>query len=338
MASLTGCAQQVAAMSALSQTISGQTASQTLDRGNLTFPSKIRVTALQSTAWLSGSNLQMHSRKSSEGSSQKTHKAGPLHVVAAQEVRTEQKVRVVLGPYKDGAISATAPSPVVTPELVEKTLAAKVAKTSTIERVNFTGSGAKIGHTIRIDFEGKYADGPNAGQTIKGTKAANYELELKERDDEPWKSFVKSITEAGMGQEESKTFSVVFPADYKAKALANVKATFTATVKEIGVRKELTKDSRPVEEQRAQIQAELQANADRIANDALDSQIRTALLASSEADVEKMAASVTWAKFGEKSLQDYKWNVLQEEIARVESITFEQVPAFLRKQAKVTYT
>eukprot|EP00475_Leptophrys_vorax_P025161 TRINITY_DN35177_c0_g1_i2.p1 TRINITY_DN35177_c0_g1~~TRINITY_DN35177_c0_g1_i2.p1 ORF type:complete len:371 (-),score=39.31 TRINITY_DN35177_c0_g1_i2:45-1043(-) len=262
---------------------------------------------------------------------------GPVRVLA-QELRTEQKVKVTLGPYKGKAIKATAPRAKVAPEDVEKALSAKLAKTHEFERINFTGSGAKLGHTVRINFEGKYADGPQAGQLVKGTKAAGYELELKTRDDEPWRTIVDEIVKKGMGQEESKTFIVKFPADYKAKPLAGVRAQFTVTVKEIGVKKEIEKDPRPVDQQRAEIEQQMQAAAQRKANDVLDAQIRAALLDSSEADVEKVAASVTWAKFGEKSLQDFKWNVVQEEVGRVEGIAFDRVPAFLREEADVTYT
>lgn len=190
---------------------------------------------------------------------------------------------------------------------------------------------------VKIDFEGKYAEGPQAGQPVKGTKAAGYELELKEREDEPWRTIVNEIKVAGMGQEESKTFLVQFPEDYKAKALAGVKARFTVTVKAIGIKKELPKDTRPEAEQREAVKKELQAAAERRTNEAMDAVIRTSLLASSEADVEKVAQSVTWAKFGEKSLQDFKWNVLQEEVARVEGIPFEGVMPYLRSQARVSY-
>lgn len=259
-------------------------------------------------------------------------------VRAREEVRTEQKVRIVLGPYKGGAISVTVSKPTVSAEEVDKALTAKAAKTSVLERVNFTGSGAKIGHTVRCSFEGKHADGPSRGQLIKGTKAANYELELKERDDEPWSSFVREITKAGMGQEESKSFDMTFPADYKAKALAGVRARFTVTIHEIGVKKQLDADGRPLEAQRAEVEAQLLAAAERASNDVADAQIRAALLESTEADVEKVAASVSWAKFGAKSLQDFKWNLILEEVARMEGVTFEQVPPLLRSFATVTYT
>lgn len=63
-------------------------------------------------------------------------------------MRTEQKVRVKLGPYKDGAISATVPAPVVTELELAKALQERQARTHQFERINFTGTGASLGHTV----------------------------------------------------------------------------------------------------------------------------------------------------------------------------------------------
>eukprot|EP00271_Cylindrocystis_brebissonii_P013009 TRINITY_DN32550_c0_g1_i1.p1 TRINITY_DN32550_c0_g1~~TRINITY_DN32550_c0_g1_i1.p1 ORF type:complete len:358 (+),score=60.98 TRINITY_DN32550_c0_g1_i1:58-1074(+) len=288
-------------------------------------------------SFFSGSTSREFSHATTAAKDQNVQRRQSFLIRAAEKVRTEQKVPVVLGPYRDGAIKVEAPRPYVAPEDVDKALKAKVDQKFTLQRVNFTGSGAKLGHTVKLRFEGKYAEGPNAGQLIKGTKSDNYELDLKERDDEPWSTFVKQIVKAGMGQEESKSFQLQFPADYKAAALAGIKANFTVTVKEIGVKTAIAEDLRSAGDQRTAVEAQLTASAERVSNDAIDEKIRALLLASSEADVEKIAASVTWAKFGEKSLADFKWNLLQEEIARVEDITFDEVPSFLRKQATITF-
>ncbi|GBG71860.1 hypothetical protein CBR_g10798 [Chara braunii] len=252
--------------------------------------------------------------------------------------RTLQKVKVVLGPYKGGVIKVKATKHEVTDEEVERAFKEKREKTHEFERINFTGSGAKLGHTVKINFEGKYAEGPKSGQLIQGTKADMYDLELKERPDYPWKRFVEEITGTGMGQEESKTFMVVFPPDFKAPHLRNVKARFTVTVKAIGVKKELPKDTRPEHEQREEIKDELVAAEERKSNAQIDPEIRSALLESSEADVDKIASNVSWAKFGENSLKDFKWNLLMEEVARVENIAFEDVMPFLRREADISYT
>jgi FKBP-type peptidyl-prolyl cis-trans isomerase (trigger factor) len=251
--------------------------------------------------------------------------------------RTEQKVKIKLGPYKDGAIKVFAKKFEVSNDEIEKALKAKLGKTYDFERINFTGSGAKIGHMVKISFAGKYADGPNEGQLIKGTKADFFQLELQPREDDPWKTFVEQIVKNGMGQEESKTFTLTFPADYKAAPLRNVRARFTVTVHEIGIKKMLDKDPRPDGVIRAEIEADLRATAERKTNDLIDTEVRKVLLQTSEADVEKVASSVSWAKFGEKSLQDFKWNLLLEEVARNEKIEFEEAKAFLRQNASVTF-
>ncbi|GAQ84143.1 hypothetical protein KFL_001770290 [Klebsormidium nitens] len=252
--------------------------------------------------------------------------------------RTEQKVKIALGPYKDGAIKVSAKKFEVSNDEIEKALKAKLGKTYDFERINFTGSGAKIGHMVKVSFEGKYSDGPNAGQLIRGTKADFFELELQPREDDPWKTFVEQIVKNGMGQEESKSFTLTFPADYKAVPLRNVAARFTVTVHEIGIKKMLEKDPRPEAAIRADIEADLRATAERKTNDLIDQEVRRVLLETSEADVDKVAASVSWAKFGEKSLQDFKWNLLLEEVARNEKIEFEEAKAFLRRQATVNFT
>ncbi|CAI5472342.1 unnamed protein product [Closterium sp. Yama58-4] len=182
----------------------------------------------------------------------------------------------------------------VAQEAVDKALKAKLEKTHEFERTNFTGTGAKLSHTgcaqVKINFEGKYAEGPQAGQVLKGTKATGYELHLAARDNEPWKTFVEQIVKQGMGQEESKTFVLAFPADYKAKALAGIKAQFTVTVKEIGIKKAIEKDPRPIDVQKAEVEQQLLAVEERKSNDVLDAQIKAALLDSSAADVDKVAA------------------------------------------------
>lgn len=47
---------------------------------------------------------------------------------------------------------------------------------------------------VKVSFEGKYSDGPNAGQLIRGTKADFFELELQVSADPVDSSGVKSGT------------------------------------------------------------------------------------------------------------------------------------------------
>lgn len=45
--------------------------------------------------------------------------------------------------------------------------------------------------------------------------------------------------------------------------------------------------------------------------------------------------AVSWAKFGEQSTLDFKWNCIKEKIANVEGIEPREVMELLRKEAEV---
>lgn len=45
--------------------------------------------------------------------------------------------------------------------------------------------------------------------------------------------------------------------------------------------------------------------------------------------------AVSWAKFGEKSTLDFKWNCIKEKIANVEGIEARDVSAMLRAEADI---
>ena len=63
-----------------------------------------------------------------------------------------------------------------------------------------------------------------------------------------------------------------------------------------------------------QVRAELEAKAQRQMNQALDVAIRTVIMETSSADVDTIAKNVSWAKFGEKSLAEFSWNLVKEEV------------------------
>lgn len=251
----------------------------------------------------------------------------------------EGKVSVVLGPYKSGAIAAEqVPKTDVTDEAVDAALKKRKSTTNKFERINFTGSGARLGLTVKIDMEAKWGAGhAEKGMPIKGTKMAGYVLELTETQPEPWRQFVTAITERGMGQMEQKTFAVSFPEDYAKKDFAGKTVDFTVLVREIGEMRPIALDLRPDAEQLAELKAELKAAVQQRSNEAVDKAIREALLESSQVDTDAKTKSVSWAKFGPESERALKWNCIQEEVARVEGIPFAEVGAFLRAQADVHY-
>lgn len=45
--------------------------------------------------------------------------------------------------------------------------------------------------------------------------------------------------------------------------------------------------------------------------------------------------AVSWAKFGEKSTLEFKWNCIKEKIAGVEGIEPREVSDFLRNEAEI---
>mmetsp|Transcript_19341 Transcript_19341/g.42194 ORF Transcript_19341/g.42194 Transcript_19341/m.42194 type:complete len:324 (-) Transcript_19341:63-1034(-) len=251
----------------------------------------------------------------------------------------EGKVRVTLGPYKDGAISVSGvPSSRVEDAAIDAALTKKKARKSEFVRINFTGSGARLGLTVIIEMEARRGQGhPDKGASIPGTKMKDFQLELKEDQPEPWRQFVDAIVSRGMGQMEQKTFPVTFPADYRKADFAGTTVDFTVLVREIGELRPLAPDTRPEAEQREELAAELRTLAEKKSLEALDAKLREALLSSSQVDTEAKTKSVSWAKFGPQSEQAMKWNFILEEVARVEGIPFVDVLPFLRAQAAVTY-
>mmetsp|Transcript_3259 Transcript_3259/g.4437 ORF Transcript_3259/g.4437 Transcript_3259/m.4437 type:complete len:338 (-) Transcript_3259:242-1255(-) len=243
------------------------------------------------------------------------------------------KVKVVLGDYKNGAIKVNIAGKTVSEEEVDALYKKQSEATYKLKRINFTSGGAKIGHTVKINFEGVYVDGPKSGQGIPGTKAKMFELDLVEGKPLPWSAFVSNIVAQGMGQEESKSFVASFPEDYAAKAMRGVSARFNITVKEISKKEELETDSRSEKEQRAAILESLQADAKRVMDKQADEAIRAVLEKTSTADTQKVADSVSWAKFGPKSMAEFTWNLIVEEVSMVEGIKFDEVNAFLRSHA-----
>merc|ERR1740121_270160 len=187
-------------------------------------------------------------------------------------------------------------------------------------------------------MEAKHAAGhPEQGATIPNTRLKGYELELKEGQPEPWRQFVTAITERGMGQMEEKTFPVAFPADYRKAAFAGKTVDFKVLVREIGEMRPIEPDTRPDSEQRADILAELREQAERRAHEAIDKQLKEALLSSSQVDTEAKTKNVAWAKFGPESERAMKWNFILEEVARQEGLEFAEVMRFLRAEADVHY-
>jgi len=258
----------------------------------------------------------------------------------------KSKVPVVLHDYKDGAIKMKLRRPEVTEDMVDKHLA-EASKPYELVSVRFVEQGgAKLGNTVLCDWEPTYLEGgkqkhiqtgllkPNS--PIKGQLHENFELDLDLDQPEPFCSIAARVAK-GMGQMESAMIEALFPEDYETPELQGVRARIRCLVRQIKQKVPREPDTRPIEDQRQSIRQELEAKTQAKINSALDQKIKQKLLASCEVDADKVVNSVSWAKFGEKSTQDFKWAVIQEKIASEENLSFSQVPEFLRKEAEITY-
>ena len=85
-------------------------------------------------------------------------------------------------------------------------------------------AGAVDGDRVGVDFEGKID-----GEPFEGGKASDYQFIVG--DGQMLKEFEEAVR--GMKSGESKTFQLVFPADYHGKDVAGKTADFMVTVKKI---------------------------------------------------------------------------------------------------------
>lgn len=82
------------------------------------------------------------------------------------------------------------------------------------------------GDTVIADLEGTFADDPE-GEPIKAN-----DLEVKLGDEVIEKSFTENLI--GVRQEDEKEFTVIYPEDFSAAALAGKTVTYKAKVKSVG--------------------------------------------------------------------------------------------------------
>lgn len=147
---------------------------------------------------------------------------------------------------------------------------------------------------------------------------------------EPWAAVATRIQ--GMGQMEFKRFDIDMPSGLETFAPGTT--TCEVLVKQIYDKQP---DGRTDDEKRQIVAEKLRGQAQRLNDQALDTAIRDQLASASFVDTDKIVNSVSWAKFGPRSTADYQWALIQEEIARKEGLDFNNVPAFLRDKARVTW-
>ncbi|CAM9625867.1 unnamed protein product, partial [Phaeothamnion confervicola] len=233
-------------------------------------------------------------------------------------------VTVTLAPYKDKALQVRVPRIAVSDAQLAAALASH-RKPYRLTPVRFVEEGGtKMGHTVIINWQ--------SGRV----KRELFELELTLDQPEPFRTFAAKIA-VGMGQMETKVFPVAFPADFPEATLAGQTAQVTAVVRQITRKEAKEPDPRPdaavLTELRERAAGQGQARMDQLA----DEEIRKAMLDKCHVDAEKVFSSVSWAKFGEKSALDFKWNCIKERVAAVEGIEARDVATFLRGHADIVY-
>ena len=153
-------------------------------------------------------------------------------VTMEQQRGSSAKVDVKLCEYKGGALCVRADKSVADDAAVDAELEEEMAKEFELVRVNFTGSGAAMGHTVKLEMSATFGPGhPHAGQPVPGMTVDDLSVDLKTSNPFPLNHFVQAIVEAGMGQMESKTFPVAFPDDYQSERLRGVTCLFTIMIK-----------------------------------------------------------------------------------------------------------
>lgn len=131
----------------------------------------------------------------------------------------------ILGPVKLGdykKIKKTKKADTVSAEDVQNiinNLKLRLAEKKEVKRA------AADGDEVWIDFKGTNTK----GEPIPGADGKDYPLALGSDTFIP--GFEKNLVGAKAGEE--RTFTLTFPKDYRAKSLAGVKVTFTATVKKV---------------------------------------------------------------------------------------------------------
>ncbi|CAN0001470.1 unnamed protein product [Ascophyllum nodosum] len=241
-------------------------------------------------------------------------------------------VSVGLGDYKDGSITVEMPRMEISDAQVEAALAASKKPYRLIPVRFVEEGGTKMGHTVIMDWEAKVN-----GELVHGAKKENFELELKEGHTDPWNTFSSKIA-VGMGQMETKVFPVLFPNDFEIEGLRGKEALVQAVVKSIARRESRPPETRSDDELRVLLRQKGEATMQSRMDQAVDEAVKKALLASCKVDADKVLNAVSWAKFGEKSTLEFKWNCIKEKIASEEGIEPREVTALLRREANVVFS
>ena len=107
---------------------------------------------------------------------------------------------------------------------IEDLIAERLQKEAALIPVE--GRNSEIGDTVLADLEGTFADDPS-GETIKAD-----DLEVKLGDEIIEKSFTENLL--GVAEDDEKEFTVEYPAEFSAEALAGKTVHYKAKIKSVG--------------------------------------------------------------------------------------------------------
>ncbi|CAM9687241.1 unnamed protein product [Ectocarpus sp. 12 AP-2014] len=254
-------------------------------------------------------------------------------------------VTVDLAEYKGGAVTVRVPLIAITEaqarteEQTPRTTMLQYFPPSALQKskkpyrlvpVRFVEEGGtKMGHTVIMNWDAKVD-----GRPVPGAKKENFELEFKEGHPEPWATFATKMA-VGMGQMETKVFPATFPEDFEIEGLRGKQALVQAVVKNIARKEVKEPETRSDDEIRAALRVKGEQTVKSRTDKAVDEAVKKFLLSSCNVNADKVLNAVSWAKFGEQSTLDFKWNCIKEKIAVAEGIEPRAVVEFLRNEAEV---
>ena len=190
---------------------------------------------------------------------------------------------------------------------IDRTLEIMRKQRATFEAVQ---RPAQDDDVVTIDFKGTHAEGENAGQPFEGGSADDFKFTLGESRMLP--GFEAAVR--GMGPGERKTFTLTFPADYGAQALAGKAATFEVAIKKIErpvlpeIDADFARSLGVADGEIGRMRSEIKSNLGREVASRLKArtkdQAMAALLASSSFDVPKSLVEDETRRLAERARND----------------------------------
>lgn len=249
------------------------------------------------------------------------------------------KVPVVLPADLALRVEVKAP-PTISPAMIAQAVEKLKVKPYKLEDVRVAEEGGtQPGHTIIARWNAKDVETQRA---LAGASFDKVEILLGDGPDaHPFSEGVLGGWDGkrGMGQMELKVFEVEpLPEDFEVESMRGVRCAVELLVYAIKTRVDNPPDTRDDATKSKDAEAVLTRTIAARTNASVDAALKEALLAACTVDSDVIVESVSWAKFGEKSLTEFKWSCIKEKIVSAHNLdNIEEVPVWLRSQADVVY-